>query len=84
MDRFIRYAAYLANAIMVIAAGFIAAGAYGHDVYLALLLMVPPSLSLLAIYFGPDMEERRLTRALNKARMQKELDSLVKKKPSGK
>lgn len=77
MERFIHIAAYLANITMMVFAAFIIRESYGAETYVALLLMVPPVLSLLALYHGPDKEERQLTRRLNKARMRKELEEIA-------
>jgi hypothetical protein len=49
---------------------------HGSDARLALLLIIPPMISIIAIYMGPDLEERRLIRSLNKAKLKKELKSL--------
>ncbi len=76
MDRSIRYAAYIANIALLLAVGFIVANAYAQEVYIALLFTIPPVLSMVALYTGPDREERYLTRQLNKARMRRELKDL--------
>ena len=84
MDRTIRYAAYLVNLLLLAGVFFIFITAYGRDAYFALLLAIPPILSIIALYHGPDIEERRLTRKLNKARMNQELESLTDIHPSSK
>lgn len=81
MDRAIRYAAYLANLLMLAGVCFIFIGAYGRDAYIALLLAIPPVLSIIALYCGPDIEERRLARKVNKARMNQELESFTDSPP---
>lgn len=84
MNRLLRIAAYLANAVLIIGALILVLEARGMETYLAMLFLVPPVLSLIAIYNGPDIEERRLTRLLNKARMRKELEDLGKEDKSTK
>lgn len=79
MDTLIRYAACLAGALQILAMGFIVSRSYGRDVYIALLMILPPLLFLLALLSGPDLEERRLARRLNKARMKRELEKLSEK-----
>lgn len=74
VSRLVIAAAWLANVVMLIAAGCLAANAYGNEVYAALLLAVPPLLSMIALYSGPDREERSLTRSVAKARLKKELE----------
>jgi hypothetical protein len=75
MDRVIRYAAYVANLFMLVGVVFLFINAYGQDAYFSLLLAVSPVLSIIALYIGPDLEERRLTRKLSKARLKRELDA---------
>lgn len=84
MDRLLRIAAYLANAVLIIGASILVLEARGMETYLAMLFLIPPVLSLLVIYNGPDLEERRLSRLLNKARMRKELEGLGKVDKSAK
>ncbi len=77
MDRVLRYAAYLANVILLLVVGFILSQAYsGPDFFLALLLAVPPAMSIAALYSGADLEERKMIRRVNKARLRKELEKL--------
>ena len=76
MNRFVIIAAYAANILLILAAGIIAIKAYGDDAYFALLLLVPPVLSIIALRRGPDAEERTLTRQVNKARLRRELAEL--------
>lgn len=79
MDRFIRYAAYLGNAGLLVTTAVLAANTYGlKQAMLASLLALPAILSLIALYIGPDLEERRLTRQVNKARLRAELEKLSK------
>jgi hypothetical protein len=51
---------------------------YGREVYTAILLLIPPILSILALLSGPDIEERRLQKTLNKAKLKNELKKLEK------
>lgn len=76
MDRFLRYAAYLAALAQLLAIGFLLTQAYGRDVGFFLLFALPPLLTIAALYCGPDIEERRLTRKLAKARLRKALQDL--------
>ena len=78
MNRFFYYGALLLNVIQTGFAFFTFATGYGSDRLLALLLVLPPLLSIIALRCGPDLEERRLGRELNKARMRKELQDLSK------
>ena len=80
MDRLIRYAACAANAVMIVTAIVIFANAYGSQKFLALLLAIPPALSLFALCSGPDKEERLLQRQVSKARLRRELQELEGKK----
>jgi hypothetical protein len=80
MDPSFRYAAYIANIGLLIFSGFLLTHSYGRDAYWALLLAFPPVLSLKAIHFSPDLEERRLLRQVSKARLQQELQTLAKEK----
>lgn len=78
MDRIIYFAALLVNIIQIGFAVFLFWQGYGRDAALALLLVIPPALSMLAIHFSPDHEERRLTRKLRKARLRQELRDIEK------
>ncbi|MEZ0225071.1 MAG: hypothetical protein ACAH83_11000 [Alphaproteobacteria bacterium] len=76
MERIIRYAAYLANLVLIGAALILTLRSYGQSALFASLLTLPPILSLLALYNGPDVEERQLQRDVTKARLRKELKDL--------
>lgn len=79
MEKLIRYAAYLANLVLIAAAFIIMLKSYGgRDALMASLLALPPILSLFALYSGPDLEERQLLREVTKARLRKELKDLSK------
>ena len=77
MERWLRYAAYLSNVVLIGAAMIMVLHNYGNDSLLAGLLAVPPILSLFSLYFGPDAEERQLSRDVTKARLRKELKDLT-------
>jgi hypothetical protein len=77
MERWLRYAAYLANIVLIGSSMIMVLHNYGQDSLLASLLAVPPILSLFSLYFGPDAEERQLSRDVNKARLRKELKDLT-------
>ncbi len=66
----------LANLIMIIVTLFIVANAYGGEARMALILLIPPILSILALRKGGDKEERALKARIRKANLRKELDEL--------
>ena len=74
--RFVGIAAIIANVMLICAVGFIMTQAYGRDVMYALLLAVPPVLSIIALLRGPDAEQRKLESAVAKARLRRELAEL--------
>ncbi len=76
MCRVLRIAAYIANVIMLLVVGYFVTESYGVERFICLLMALPPLLSIAALWQGPDLEERRLGRELNKARMKKELEEL--------
>lgn len=76
MDRFIRIAAYILNALLILASLYLMTEAYDRDLVYCFLLILPPLFSILALKTGPDLEERRLTREVNKARLRAELDEV--------
>jgi cadmium resistance protein CadD (predicted permease) len=76
MDKLIYISTYLANIALILIACVFFTESYGSDRYLAFLLFIPPCLSLWSLYTGPDLEERKLRKQLNKAKMQKELEGL--------
>jgi len=78
MDRIVYFAALLLNIIQIGFAVYIAKTGYGHDVFWAFMLLIPPCASLIALHFGPDIEERRLMCRLRKAKLLKELESMEK------
>lgn len=78
MDRIVYFAALLANIIQIGFSVFLFMEGYGREAMLALLLLFPPLISIAAIHFSPDLEERRLTRKLRKARLRRELADVEK------
>jgi len=72
------YVTILANIAALIGFVILMLNTYGQDKYIALLLCVPPLLSLIALYKGGDREERRLKKRIRKAALRKELDDLKK------
>lgn len=76
--RWITIIAIIANIMLLIGAGIILVNAYGRDTYIALLLAVPPALSIMALLRGPDNEQRKLESAVAKARLRRELAELEK------
>lgn len=81
MDRVFRYAAYLTGIIQVL---FVLTTLpelnNSSDIMSALFLLLLPVLAMVALYTGPDIEERRLHKQVNKARLRAELETLEKKK----
>ncbi len=78
MVKFVYYIALLANICLLVFSLYTFATGYSNDRLAALLLAVPAVFSLWALKTGPDCEERKLARDLNKARMKKELQDLGK------
>lgn len=77
MSQLVRYAAYAVLGIQILAAAFVAANSYSsREAILAFLLVIPPILALVALYGGPDREERKLRGLVTKARLRKELQDL--------
>ncbi len=66
----------LANVAMIIVTLFIVANSYGGEARMALILLTPPILSILALRKGGDKEERALKARIRKANLRKELDEL--------
>lgn len=78
MDKIIYFAALIMNIIQICLAVYLVLEGYGTEALLASFLIVPPVLSMLAIHFSPDFEERRLTRRLRKAQLRQQLAELEK------
>ena len=76
INKLVFYGAYIVNIVMLIALIALLLEAYGEDQLYILLMFIPPILSLFALHKGPDLEERKLTKLLNKARMRDELQKL--------
>ena len=66
----------LANIALILFAFSIFAKAYGPERFLALLFVIPPLLSLIAIRKCGDKEERALKARIRKAHLRKELNEL--------
>lgn len=79
MAKIIHYTAILFNILMILAAIFFITQSLGMgEVLVALAMLLPPITSIAALYWGPDLEERRLQRMLNKIRIKKELQEIKK------
>ncbi len=78
MNKIVHYTALMVNILLLLFAVYTFLTGYGSNRLFAALLTVPPILSVFALRLGPDLEERKLTRELNKARMRKELQDLRK------
>ena len=76
MQRFIRYATYLAGAAQLVVTASLFPETYGKGVFILLLMAVLPILTIIALYTGPDLEETRLLKQVRKARLQDELKKL--------
>ena len=78
MDRVLYWAAMMANVLLAGFAVFLIffeiRGA--RDMALVLLLCLPPVLSVLALHYTADREERILLRKVRKARLRRELKDL--------
>lgn len=81
MDRVLRYGAYFGNVALVILCLLVMANSRSsRDLFFAGCAILPAILNFFALCAGPDLEERRLARRLNKARMVDELSRLEGKK----
>ncbi len=81
MDKVLYYAACIGNSVLIIMALYLAFNAYGRDVLYALLIALPPFLSLMALYHGPDLEERRMRRQLTKYHLRQEIMEIKARQP---
>jgi hypothetical protein len=77
MDKIIRISAYLFNAGLFLVGLLYLIDGYGTESLLGIFMMIASAINLRAIYFSPDIEERRLIRSVNKARLKKELEELL-------
>lgn len=68
--------AMLANIALIIFIFILISTSYGSERFMALLLLLPPTLSILAIRKGGDKEERELKKRIRKANLRKELKEL--------
>ncbi len=66
----------LANLAMILVTLFIVANSYGGEARMALILLIPPVLSIIALRKGGDKEERALKSRIRKANLRKELGDL--------
>lgn len=76
MDKVFRISAYLLNLGLFIVGILYLVDGYGAESILGLFIMVASVVNLRTIYFSPDLEERKLIRSVNKARLKKELEDL--------
>ncbi|MFN3701542.1 MAG: hypothetical protein ACK4VI_08500 [Alphaproteobacteria bacterium] len=77
MDKAIYYIAILANLVLMLVVFFLMVETRGSDIYLVALLLLPPVLAIYAIYRGGDIEERRLSKEVRKAKLRLELSKLT-------
>ncbi len=76
MEKILYILACIANLLMICGVFVIISNARSSEIPIALLMVFPPLLSILALRKGPDIEERRLGRQLSKAKMRDELKKL--------
>ncbi len=77
-DKILYVTTLLANAVLLLVLAALFFDAHGEESLLIALMAAVPVLSLVLLYKGPDREERRLRRQVNKARLRKELAELEK------
>ena len=70
------YITLIANVILLGVCVTIYANTYGDQKYMALLLGLPPLLSIISLRKGGDKEERMLKKRIRKAKLRQELDGL--------
>lgn len=75
-DKIVLIAAILANLGMIVFISILMTRSYGDDSKIAIILLIPPILSLLALWQSGDFEERRLRKLLRKASLRKQLKEL--------
>lgn len=68
--------ALIANIIAIVVLVLIFSNTYGEEKNIALLFLIPPVLSVLAMRRGGDKEERQLKKRIRKAGLRKELKEL--------
>ena len=79
MSKIIHHTAILLNILMILTAIFFVTQSVSMiEVIVALGMLLPPITSIFALYWGPDLEERRLQRTLNKVRIKRELQEIKK------
>lgn len=80
MSRIIYFSAMIVNCLALLSLGFILLTQANRteEIMILALCMFVPILSIAAIYSAPDLEERKLMRALNKAQLRKELTKFEK------
>tara|TARA_R110001592_G_scaffold27763_13_gene102723 strand:+ start:15641 stop:15910 length:270 start_codon:yes stop_codon:yes gene_type:complete len=66
----------LANVVVIAVLIIIYLKSYGSERSIALLFMIPPVLSILALRCGGDREERAMKNRIRKAHLRKELKEL--------
>ena len=80
MSRFIYYAAMVVNvlAVLIVAFVIVAEANRTEEIMILALCFLPPVLAISAIFSAPDLEERKLERAVKKTQLKKELEKLQK------
>lgn len=68
--------ALIANIIAIVVLVLIFSNTYGEEKNIALLFLIPPVLSVIAMRRGGDKEERQLKKRIRKAGLRKELKKL--------
>ncbi len=76
-QKIIYWAALLSNVCLLFFGASLFFESYGPERWLVALLFLPPVLSLVALWRGPDLEERKLRKRVKKAQLRQELNSLA-------
>lgn len=78
MARLVHYAAVAVNSVAVLALlFFMVMEGRSSEYWLFVLFLIPPVLSLVALYNIPGPDERKLAKELRMARMKKELSEIT-------
>lgn len=76
MNLAIRILAWLANIGIILVLLYVVMQSHGRDSGIALVLLALPLVNMIALYNGPDREERGLAREVRKAELRRRLAEL--------
>lgn len=76
MNLAIRILAWLANIGIILVLLYVVMQSHGRDSGIALVLLALPLVNMVALYNGPDREERKLAREVRKAELRRRLAEL--------